>query len=177
MPPQKKEELEEEESEVPPQKEEELEEEESEVPPQKEEELEEEESEIPLQKEEELEEKLSEDKPDVKESAEEQEESIAADAEEEEKAEEVDMEDESNSPEPGHLTYEQKDDFTYAMATFYDTGDEAKLLELFKIFDRDGNGYIEKVELQSVMSDIIGDHVTDEEVNAMMFEADDNTDG
>ena len=79
--------------------------------------------------------------------------------------------------EPEHLTEEQKNDFTSAMATFYDTGDESKLVELFKIFDRDGNGSIEKNELKTVMSDISGDHVSDEEVNDMLVEADSNKDG
>ena len=79
--------------------------------------------------------------------------------------------------EPAHLTEEQKNDFTSAMATFYDTGDESKLVELFKIFDRDGNGSIEKDELKTVMSDISGDHVSDEEVNDMLVEADTNKDG
>ena len=63
------------------------------------------------------------------------------------------------------------------MATFYDTGDESKLVELFKIYDRDGNGSIEKEELKTVISEISGDHVSDEEVNEMFVEADSNKDG
>lgn len=40
------------------------------------------------------------------------------------------------------------------MSDFYENNDEQKLNDLFKIFDRNGNGKISAVELQTVMSAI-----------------------
>ncbi len=52
--------------------------------------------------------------------------------------------------------------------------DEMK--EAFDIFDKDGNGLISAVELRNVMSNL-GEHLTDEEVEEMMKEADNDLDG
>ena len=44
------------------------------------------------------------------------------------------------------------------------------------VFDEDGDGYISMSELQSVMK-YIGETLTDDEVRAMLHEADENGDG
>ncbi|CAF2318370.1 unnamed protein product [Rotaria sp. Silwood2] len=45
------------------------------------------------------------------------------------------------------------------------------LNEAFRIFDKDGNGYISEVEIRSVMSNL-GEKLTDDELNDMIREAD-----
>lgn len=57
-----------------------------------------------------------------------------------------------------------------------DTDSEEEIREAFKVFDRDNNGYISVTELRHVMN-AIGEHLTDEEVDEMMREADQNGDG
>ena len=74
------------------------------------------------------------------------------------------------------MTEEQKNNFSSALATFYKTGEESRLIELFKMFDRNGDGFIEKNELKIVMSDINVD-ATDGEVERMIEEADITKDG
>ena len=49
--------------------------------------------------------------------------------------------------------------------------DNAELIEAFKIFDRDGNGFISAAELRNVMTNR-GGKLTDEEVDKMIREAD-----
>ena len=51
-----------------------------------------------------------------------------------------------------------------------------EMLEAFKTFDRDGNGFINKAELRYVMVNI-GEKLTDHEVEDMMKEADMDGDG
>ena len=51
-----------------------------------------------------------------------------------------------------------------------------EMLEAFKTFDRDGNGFINKAELRYVMVNI-GEKLTDHEVEEMMREADMDGDG
>tara|TARA_Y100000996_G_scaffold392554_1_gene355417 strand:+ start:145 stop:852 length:708 start_codon:yes stop_codon:yes gene_type:complete len=48
---------------------------------------------------------------------------------------------------------------------------EEKILEAFKNFDTDGNGFISTTELSNVMKNL-GDNLTDEEVSEMICEAD-----
>jgi Ca2+-binding EF-hand superfamily protein len=67
--------------------------------------------------------------------------------------------------------------FTEAMDDFYSSNNEAKLLVVFALFDRDSNGKIDSRELKSTMSSVSGHHVSDEEVQAMIVEADTNRDG
>ena len=50
-------------------------------------------------------------------------------------------------------------------------------MTVFKIFDRDNNGRLDASELKAVMSAVINAEVTDEEVEAMIREADLNGDG
>ena len=48
--------------------------------------------------------------------------------------------------------------------------------EAFKVFDSDGNGFINAVELRQVMLNL-GEKLTEEEVEMMIKEADTNGDG
>lgn len=57
-----------------------------------------------------------------------------------------------------------------------DTDSEEEIREAFKVFDRDGNGYISAAELRHVMTSI-GEKLTDEEVDEMIREADADGDG
>lgn len=57
-----------------------------------------------------------------------------------------------------------------------DTDSEEELREAFKVFDKDGNGYISAAELRHVMTNL-GEKLTDEEVDKMMTEADTDGDG
>jgi len=52
-----------------------------------------------------------------------------------------------------------------------DTDTEEELIEAFKIFDRDGNGFISAAELRHVMTNL-GEKLTDEEIDEMIREAD-----
>merc|ERR1719150_2440257 len=53
---------------------------------------------------------------------------------------------------------------------------EEELIEAFKVFDRDGNGFISAAELRHVMT-TLGEKLTDEEVDEMIREADVDGDG
>merc|ERR1712151_427786 len=53
---------------------------------------------------------------------------------------------------------------------------EEELIEAFKVFDRDGNGFISAAELRHVMTNL-GEKLTDEEVDEMTREADVDGDG
>ena len=52
-----------------------------------------------------------------------------------------------------------------------DSDSEDELREAFRVFDRDGNGFISAVELRHVMTNL-GEKLTDEEVDEMIREAD-----
>jgi len=51
-----------------------------------------------------------------------------------------------------------------------DTDTEEELIEAFKVFDRDGNGFISAAELRHVMTNL-GEKLTDEEIDEMVREA------
>ncbi|GAB1610829.1 neo-calmodulin-like [Argonauta hians] len=53
---------------------------------------------------------------------------------------------------------------------------DEKTREAFRVFDIDGNGYIDKRELQQVMKRL-GENISDEDVKEMFREADLNNDG
>lgn len=49
-----------------------------------------------------------------------------------------------------------------------DTDSEEEILEAFKVFDKDGSGFITAAELQHVMTNL-GEKLTDEEINEMVL--------
>ncbi|KAH8095800.1 hypothetical protein JL720_3129 [Aureococcus anophagefferens] len=57
-----------------------------------------------------------------------------------------------------------------------DTDSEEEILEAFKVFDKDGNGFISAAELRHIMTNL-GEKLTDEEVDEMLREADIDGDG
>ncbi|EDW84951.1 uncharacterized protein Dwil_GK18988 [Drosophila willistoni] len=57
-----------------------------------------------------------------------------------------------------------------------ETDTEEEMREAFKIFDKDGDGFISPAELRYVMINL-GEKVTDEEIDEMMREADADGDG
>mmetsp|Transcript_100693 Transcript_100693/g.282187 ORF Transcript_100693/g.282187 Transcript_100693/m.282187 type:complete len:150 (-) Transcript_100693:89-538(-) len=68
-------------------------------------------------------------------------------------------------------------DFLSLMARkMKDSDAEEELIEAFKVFDRDGNGFISAAELRHVMTNL-GEKLTDEEVDEMIREADVDGDG
>ena len=68
-------------------------------------------------------------------------------------------------------------EFLHMMAKrISDTNLEEDILEAFKVFDRDGNGFITAKELKLVMSNL-GESLSEEEVEAMIIEVDMDGDG
>ncbi|KAL5008518.1 hypothetical protein ScPMuIL_014099 [Solemya velum] len=57
-----------------------------------------------------------------------------------------------------------------------DTDSEDEIREAFRVFDKDGNGFISAAELRHVMTNL-GEKLTDEEVDEMIREADIDGDG
>ncbi|KAJ7176678.1 calmodulin [Mycena filopes] len=57
-----------------------------------------------------------------------------------------------------------------------DTDSEEEITEAFKVFDKDGNGYISTAELRHVMTNL-GEKLTDSEVDEMIKESDVDGDG
>merc|ERR1712232_368505 len=55
-----------------------------------------------------------------------------------------------------------------------DTDTEEELVEAFKVFDREGNGFITAAEMKHVMTNL-GEKLTDEEVDEMVREAADDS--
>ncbi|XP_063428906.1 calmodulin-like [Mytilus trossulus] len=54
--------------------------------------------------------------------------------------------------------------------------DQEELREAFRVFDKDGNGFISAAELRHVMTNL-GEKLTDGEVDEMIREADTDGDG
>ena len=52
-----------------------------------------------------------------------------------------------------------------------DTDSEEEIREAFRVFDKDGNGFISAAELRHVMTNL-GEKLTDEEVDKMIQKAD-----
>lgn len=57
-----------------------------------------------------------------------------------------------------------------------ETDTEEELREAFKVFDKDGNGFISAAELRHVMTNL-GEKLSDQEVDEMIKEADTDGDG
>lgn len=57
-----------------------------------------------------------------------------------------------------------------------DTDSEEEIKEAFKVFDKDGNGYISAAELRHVMTNL-GEKLSETEVDEMIREADVDGDG
>lgn len=49
-----------------------------------------------------------------------------------------------------------------------DTDSEEEIIEAFKVFDKDGNGFISAAELRHVMTNL-GEKLTDEEIDEMVI--------
>jgi len=54
--------------------------------------------------------------------------------------------------------------------------EEEELLEAFKVFDKDGNGVLSPEELRKIISNL-GEKLSDDEVDAIIREADTDGDG
>ncbi|KAJ1645557.1 hypothetical protein LPJ64_002847 [Coemansia asiatica] len=68
-------------------------------------------------------------------------------------------------------------EFTTLMAQYYNTSsEEEELREAFKVFDKNGDGFISADELRQVMTSL-GERLTDAEVDEMIKEADADGDG
>ena len=57
-----------------------------------------------------------------------------------------------------------------------DNNEEEELIEAFKVFDKDGNGFISAAELRHVMTNL-GAKLTDDDVDEIIRKADTNGDG
>lgn len=69
------------------------------------------------------------------------------------------------------------DEFLLMMAKkMKDTDSEEEIREAFRVFDKDGNGFISAPELRHVMANL-GEKLTDEEIDEMIREADLDGDG
>ena len=53
---------------------------------------------------------------------------------------------------------------------------EEEIIEAFKVFDKNGNGFITQAEIRHIMTNL-GEKLTDEEIDEMIKEADVNSDG
>uniref|UniRef100_A0ABM0GNV3 Calmodulin-like n=1 Tax=Saccoglossus kowalevskii TaxID=10224 RepID=A0ABM0GNV3_SACKO len=77
---------------------------------------------------------------------------------------------------PGNGTIDFPE-FLQMMSKRNEGGDsEEELREAFRVFDKDGNGFISAAELRHVMTNL-GEKLTDEEVDEMIREADTDGDG
>merc|ERR1712167_264903 len=57
-----------------------------------------------------------------------------------------------------------------------DSDSEEEIKEAFRVFDKDGNGFISAAELRHIMTNL-GEKLTDEEVDEMIRESDIDGDG
>ncbi|CAF91408.1 unnamed protein product, partial [Tetraodon nigroviridis] len=79
-------------------------------------------------------------------------------------------------PSTGNGTIDFPEFLTMMARKMKDTDSEEEIREAFRVFDKDGNGYISAAELRHVMTNL-GEKLTDEEVDEMIREADIDGDG
>jgi calmodulin len=82
----------------------------------------------------------------------------------------------SEADSDGNGTIDFKEFLDMMSRKMKDTDTEEEIREAFKVFDKDGNGYISAAELRHIMQ-TLGEKLTDEEVDEMIREADINHDG
>lgn len=73
-------------------------------------------------------------------------------------------------------TIEFDEFLTMMLAKKEETSREEEIKEAFRLFDKDGNGYISACELRQLMTSL-GEKLTDDEVGEMIREADIDGDG
>ena len=78
--------------------------------------------------------------------------------------------------ETGNGTIDFPEFLTMMARKMKDTDSEEEIREAFRVFDKDGNGFISAAELRHVMTNL-GEKLTDEEVDEMIREADIDGDG
>jgi calmodulin len=71
----------------------------------------------------------------------------------------------------GNGTVEFPEFLTMMARKYRDTNSEDELREAFKVFDRDGDGYINAAELRRVMRNV-GENLSEVEIDEMIREAD-----
>uniref|UniRef100_A0A1A9UW97 EF-hand domain-containing protein n=1 Tax=Glossina austeni TaxID=7395 RepID=A0A1A9UW97_GLOAU len=77
---------------------------------------------------------------------------------------------------PSNGTIDFPEFLTMMARKMKDTDSEEEIREAFRVFDKDGNGFISAAELRHVMTNL-GEKLTDEEVDEMIREADIDGDG
>lgn len=63
------------------------------------------------------------------------------------------------------------------MDEFFRKKDDKKLRNMFRMFDRNGNGRVDLTELRTVMKQVSQERLSNEEIRQMMVEADTNKNG
>jgi calmodulin len=85
-----------------------------------------------------------------------------------------------NASHTSHFIQSNNYHCTFSINTLHrkmaDTDTEEEIREAFKVFDKDGNGFISAAELRHVMTNL-GEKLSDEEVDEMIREADVDGDG
>lgn len=76
----------------------------------------------------------------------------------------------------GDRKIEFKEFLTFMVRKMKDNETEEELIEAFKVFDRDGNGFITAVELRGVLENL-GESLEKSEIDEMVDEADVDGDG
>jgi calmodulin len=76
----------------------------------------------------------------------------------------------------GNGTIDFPEFLTMMARKLQDSEGEEEIREAFKVFDKDGTGFISAAELRHVMTNL-GEKLTDEEVDEMIREADVDNDG
>merc|ERR1711964_688548 len=82
------------------------------------------------------------------------------------------LEDITKESDPQSIGVISLDDFLWiCVRKMKDSDTEEELIESFKVFDRDGNGYISAADLKHIMTNH-GEKLTDGELDGMIREAD-----